>query len=1092
MSNSVTNYLSNVMKSVKFAAIEVIEEQMPITSNFITQNKEVVKQIFRDVLSARQTLLKTTGIQEISIFKHVNNALKNIKTDLKSGVFYHDDRGDPMAAMSALGSIMEGMGGEGMGDMMSELNAILSGEGDDDEEYYGDEEQPTYEQHPEMLMTRGDALVASAIFKSQSRASNCIGNVIARVHEHDVMDRHSIYHMQFQQSEKAMMVQKTGWTTMVDGFNKIIEFNNEVMRTHATNSQKFYEEMLRLTQDNNSILKQLQDIQQKVNKFTLEAEKSDNDDPDKENINYESLFQNGLNFAAYKDIVAKRIAKTPLAQLSVIVKTIPLALMNFAEKPLHEFAKQVVKGVIGGQLMYAMKRFDQVVETSIMTGLAKLADYGKRAGTGIKGEIAKILGIKLEQKSLSSVDTSKFHKDSLSWNGIAQKALVEIIPGHLSRIEASLTGNGERYYDYDKGKWLSMEDLKLRLEQIDENIANIAMSPVDDKINQVYYMLEQQQKKGTLSPEQKQEYEGLLKKAIQGIVKHGYVDPSHFQEDPMFYGAKSREDPNSGFLYAFINQFNDFDKKRLTKSIYEANVTKNRQLEYAGSRFGDPIGRLADNSLNNMVTARPGTKAFDITTPYTDLTQLRDEKGKSLYDYQDLILMELYKIRNLGGMNGGGGSGGGSGNGGPSSDPEALKEIERKIEEQYRAGIGSKKEVKKEDTNDDFAIGILAEKKREQERIEENRARAKEKRLRAYGSGVDEEFENTLFTNEDIEITDKDESGNDRKRKLSAGTPEWALYHFGRYFQEINQRSQQKAIRHEESTFFSWLNPDTWNWMKKGKENYHELPDGVDPDMPFLDQLLKAGTIGQKFDVIRHNIDAFRDAPTTMLASVLGKAEEAIDYVLFSKESGIDPKTGKPIHGVFDKLVAKLEEHSEKANGFLDSLVEGVKDLFKEDGLLGFVGNWIKDQSGVDIKNLGSAASGEFSKFVNKALQGPKSLGIETYQGFMRVLGDFVDKDTGRLKFGSKRNIANDKKLVDDAKKLIDAGKYLEITEDQLNAIGRTPDSGIKVDDVKLKLKKKKLRGRERLKLLEKLCFMMKNRQQLINSKNHLKERLMD
>ena len=34
-----------------------------------------------------------------------------------------------------------------------------------------------------------------------------------------------------------------------------------------------------------------------------------------------------------------------------------------------------------------------------------------------------------------------------------QKVLVEVIPGHLRRIEAAITGDAERIFDLNSGKW---------------------------------------------------------------------------------------------------------------------------------------------------------------------------------------------------------------------------------------------------------------------------------------------------------------------------------------------------------------------------------------------------------------------------------------------------------------------------------------------------------------------------------------------------------------------------------------------------------------------------------------------------------------
>ena len=76
--------------------------------------------------------------------------------------------------------------------------------------------------------------------------------------------------------------------------------------------------------------------------------------------------------------------------------------------------------------------------------MAKLANFGIDNKDSFFGKIASIFGYKEETLELNSIDTSKYNKGPMQWNGIAQKALVEVIPGHLRRIEASLTGESEK------------------------------------------------------------------------------------------------------------------------------------------------------------------------------------------------------------------------------------------------------------------------------------------------------------------------------------------------------------------------------------------------------------------------------------------------------------------------------------------------------------------------------------------------------------------------------------------------------------------------------------------------------------------------
>ena len=321
-SSSVTLYLSQVLKSVKFAAIESFKETMPVTTNLVEQNQEVAKKAFKDILDLKKSLPRLGRLQDNILYKTANQWFTNLKEDITTGVFYHD-RTEQMD-MGSLFESISSMTGEAMD---PELKALLSGDfgaldDEEDEENNGETLPPSYEDRPELMITRGDALVAACTINSQAKASNCIAQTMANLHEHDIMDRRTTSSIAFQQNEQMIMINRSGWQTMAEGFNRVLDFNNEVIRTHAQNSQKFYEEMLKTTQDIHSSIQGISEIYKKVNRLQIEAEKTGEDDPENIKVDYNALFQNGFNANMYYDVVAKRIAKSELATMFNMFKSI--------------------------------------------------------------------------------------------------------------------------------------------------------------------------------------------------------------------------------------------------------------------------------------------------------------------------------------------------------------------------------------------------------------------------------------------------------------------------------------------------------------------------------------------------------------------------------------------------------------------------------------------------------------------------------------------------------------------------------------------------------------------------------------------------
>jgi hypothetical protein len=346
-----------------------VKEQMPITHNFVEENKETFNEVYKSVSNIRMALPRLGRVEDNMLFKKANEAFRNIKTDLSSGKFYHPEREDPMAMLSAFGGLMGG-------DFMDELNAIFSGDfGDEDEEVNSD--QPT---RPEMMVTKGDALVASALFQSQKTSTNCIGKLMTKLHEHGNQIGRSQFTMQLAQSQKQLGITQAGFDLMTQGFNHIIEFNNQVLKTHVDNSQKFYENASRNLNESNAILKSIHEIQSSIYKQEHTKNGKLVDDPlkDAQPIDFRTLFKNGFNIQTYKQMIDSRFKNSELGMMYGLLTGLPAMMQQYIDNPLHHLTKQIVSGVIGDQIGYQLRQLDQTIKGAFSTGLLTLFNYGKQ------------------------------------------------------------------------------------------------------------------------------------------------------------------------------------------------------------------------------------------------------------------------------------------------------------------------------------------------------------------------------------------------------------------------------------------------------------------------------------------------------------------------------------------------------------------------------------------------------------------------------------------------------------------------------------------------------------------------------------------
>ena len=118
---SVTSYLKRLSRSVKYAAIDVLKEQMPITDKMVQDNKETVKQTYESITDYKQHLGRLKTMRDQYLFKPLNDTMRNLKRDLRTGDFYRED---PKQAAESEAELFEMLSKEMGFDLMGEINGL--------------------------------------------------------------------------------------------------------------------------------------------------------------------------------------------------------------------------------------------------------------------------------------------------------------------------------------------------------------------------------------------------------------------------------------------------------------------------------------------------------------------------------------------------------------------------------------------------------------------------------------------------------------------------------------------------------------------------------------------------------------------------------------------------------------------------------------------------------------------------------------------------------------------------------------------------------------------------------------------------------
>ena len=615
-SNAISAYLKNLGKSISYAAVDTIKEEMPITSNFVASNKDTVKDTYKSIMDSRLINNRLGPIKDNTIFKKVKEGVSNLKKDAMSGKFYHPERED----LGSLFEMMSGMMGDDMDLFSDDLNNLSGKESGD---------------NANLAVTRGDAMVASSMIKVHQASTNAIGKMVAASTENLVRSQRTIADQQNMVARQAISLNKAGFNAMAEGFNSIIDFNNKVMRTHIQNSAKFYDEITKLQRDTNATLHALFDMQKKTYDDTNAAVIA----KDIDSLNPEELFKNGLNLRSYIGLIKPRIKKSPVGAVYQVISMIPMMMQEYVQNPLHALSKSIIKGVMGAGVIKAMHELDKTIEGAFSTGLAKLHDYGLRNNNTILGKLASMFGYKEKNTTFSGLDASKFNKGPMQYNGLAQKSIVEVIPAYLRRIEAALTGQGERIMDLKSGKWRNIAAVNRHEKNIDKKLSRQSTGNVQKKMHAAANMMNFQSNKD------KRQFTNAITDFFQGIYNRGYVDFEDMLSNPRSYAAKGNEGLVNIMIPMLESLSSTGELAGLTSKIASAKASKRKMVQgtslgsydniAAESISGANKGAILPNKLNH--------------TPATDLVSLRDKHRMSLYDYQYEILKRLHEIGGIGG-----------------------------------------------------------------------------------------------------------------------------------------------------------------------------------------------------------------------------------------------------------------------------------------------------------------------------------------------------------------------------------------------------------------------------------------------------------
>lgn len=877
------DYTKNLTKSIIYSAVDVAKDSAPSTASFAETNNQIFKEVYHSVRDYRGTIDKfRTIVKGSKVYEAVDVGFNAVLEDLATGNFYNKQR---------IEEIETGRGN-------------IFGGGDDDfgEFEVSDGSGSSSPKADTSSISIGERVVADTVAKSSQFNAEAISRTVAESSRLVAESQKSSTNLLYVQTTRLMDTLKVGVTGLAGELRQMNEFNVNVSQAHAQNSKIFFETSTKLLQDQNVMLKELLDMKREEYK-KMGINKAEKEKKQKININ-DVMDINGMPDIARYFGAVKENAKNVAGQYlptDMLFGGDNNMLLNLVSSPLSFIPLFLVKSMIAPSVSKAFKDIDSTISGMFSTAMAKLGKMGKDDDSSIFTRIfGQIFGIRDSVKS--SLDTKNYEKGPVPFDGVVRKSIIEVIPGHLSRIESLLSGKTERVYDYQSGKWKDTAVLKEEFESIRKNSVKNAFSDLRGEIDEHKKRLTFNNRKD------KEKFDEDIEKILTKIYSDGgaFSPNSGDEDDYLDYGV------NEINMKLFKKLFNRANKRvimGMARNVKQQRVSENKYMEDLEQQ-GSIYGRLFDNSRANEHLEKDRYLSTDRNVVYTDsemnikskLVSQLDNLGHNVFYYLQNMYRELTYLRKYG-----------TGIGGNLSFASAS---DVQVETEFGKRVAKRSTIPMDRvTIENIAKATSSEKYRDsQHNLDQKYSNQESKRiadLKAKG----------------INPALIDYYGNDDERKdmlLSAAVQ----------FRRAGEKSVEKDLdkEKEQSTWlYNYIN-DTAKDIRK--DNYQKLKDSkaYDSEGGIISKLLKAETLGEKFAIIKDGLDNLAQSPATVITTVIGKADQSIYDFFYGKESDVRDEKGNKIKGFFDRMVYEMKGTFNKVNSWIDkTILEPIKKKLDAD-----------------------------------------------------------------------------------------------------------------------------------------------------------------
>ena len=945
--NPVTNYLKNVTKSMSYAAADISKDLMPNVGEFTSANKEFLKTTYATLKNPRSALKKSvSAIQNSKIYQALDYGVKNTFEDLRTGNFYNMERINRDEVKLA-------------GFDMDDMNDFSEFGVDNDWESKLNE-KPVKKNE----ITDGDMKIINAVEGSSAANASATVNAVIKASDYQVKSSRANFGQLYMQNERLFSGLHQDISVVGATVESIHKITSASLQNIDKNMSDFFTTELKLSQERNAMLKEMLEIQRNMYTSAANKEKAENDKSrakTKRNRWSDVQFNGIADFDSYFEVIKKNVGNT-IAGLGIpAFNENSNMLATMMTSPLKGITHAMLNAVIPATVKAATKEFDNMLSGIFGHGIARLANAKSSNSGGIFGFLAKIFGINTSVNF--SIDTAKYEKGPVPFDGITRKAIIDVIPTYLRRIEAHLTGKPEQTFNYSSGRWVTLQSVKKDLDDIKKNMISRGTSNIRELMAPGIRATKQSNKYD------RESFNNALEEFWQFLTdRNGIFNPNASAEKNNISAAKYPAlyknyeiirtlFSNAGYTETMdkkgnVKKFNrGYDKKvKLSSDVLEAKDSAEkavRALEETSTALQQYYSALGIDTHGKW---NKGKDKFNATN---NVLMVKDKLGNTIFDYLKNINTELVWWRtsayeeiysNLASINFGSGSG--------------YRGRSSKSRRRNRNNIGRSQllsQARRSNRNNRSYESILnsnilenrdqiRERESRQKRINDTDEQTKRKILDAINKG--EAIDTSVLNDEQI------------KEYLVA------------LIAEANSESYKNELEGYDSSILKGLRSHNIKSYKQVRELRKKQEKEEEKDNEKDVEEKKQTFIEKAISKVKQGAgigESIIGATGEVISNMLMSANKAIYEMMYKAEIEDDDK----------------EEGKKKYNGFMDMIqkkitgtFDGIKKYFKDNILdpvkkwLGIDTNDLKSRFTTELKTIGKDLWKNFTE-ANKELWGP-------------------------------------------------------------------------------------------------------------------------